>query len=63
MSYLMTFTVFFLVLTGGIFAFLELIPEAHFAALKRMRWGRELSLSIIFGSALGISLLIFTALN
>jgi hypothetical protein len=63
MSYLMTFTVFFLVLTGGIFAFLELIPEAHFVVLKRMRWGRELSLSIIFGSALGISLLIFTALN
>jgi len=27
MSYLMTFVVFFLVLIGGIFAFLELIPK------------------------------------
>ena len=63
MSYLMTFVVFLLVLTGGIFAFLEIIPEAHFVALKQMRWGRELSLTIIFGSALVISLLIFNAFN
>jgi hypothetical protein len=61
MSYLMTFVVFLLVLTGGIFAFLELVPETHFVALKRMRWGREFSLTIIFGTALGISLLTFNA--
>jgi hypothetical protein len=63
MNYLMTLTVFLLALTAGIFAFLELMPEAHFAALQRQRWGRELSLTIIFGIALGISLLTFNVIR
>jgi hypothetical protein len=63
MGYFVTFAVFFLVLLGGVFAFLELMSEAHFVALKRLRWGRELSLTVIFGAALGISLLTFNALQ
>jgi hypothetical protein len=63
MGYFVTFAVFFLVLIGGVFAFLEVMPEAHFVALMRLRWGRELSLTVIFGTALGISLLTFNALQ
>jgi hypothetical protein len=61
MSYLTVLIVFFLVLGGGIFVFLELIPETLFDVLARLRWGRELSLSIIFGAALGMGLLTLRA--
>ncbi len=59
----MAFTGFFLVLIGGISAFLKLLPEAQFIALKRMSWGRELALVVIFGSAFSAGLLIFSAFN
>jgi hypothetical protein len=63
MSYLMTLVAFALALGGGLFVFLETLPESQFLVLKRSKWSREASIVFILATAMAFGFLTFRALQ